>query len=289
MRWAECAACVGALLLGGFVHAEAPAYGKVETFQPGKKYNCVPTADHKAWDCSESGKAAQQQARDDAPAAPPSSSSPVPGEPTPKASALPSYLTNSAAGNRPNSPMPAASETPPIAPESRVETKPSPTPKSQSVEPASAPPQSAPASAPPAQPRPVARPTPAPAAAEKAPIPPPPAEPLAAQPVAKPAPAAHLESQASDNEFTSLSGEQYVLELAHADSADLDVPAVPRGKVYKLHLRQNGAERWLLLWGPFDSVESARAARDEIAARGATPGWPRRVAPLQAEARRNSE
>src|SRR5215475_12980098 len=30
-------------------------YGKVETFQPGKKYNCVPTPDHKGWDCRELG------------------------------------------------------------------------------------------------------------------------------------------------------------------------------------------------------------------------------------------
>ena len=107
------------------------------------------------------------------------------------------------------------------------------------------------------------------------------------EPVAKPVQAARIQTPAprSDNEFANLPGEQYVLELAHADSADIEIPAVPRGKVYKLHLRQNGAGRWLLLWGPFDSVESARAARDEIAAQGATPGWPRRVAPLQAEAR----
>jgi hypothetical protein len=91
----------------------------------------------------------------------------------------------------------------------------------------------------------------------------------------------------AENEFANLPGDQYVLELAHADSDAIDLPAVAHGKVYKLHLRQNGAERWLLLWGPFDSIESARAARDEIATQGATPGWPRRIAPLQAEARKS--
>ena len=290
MRWAECSAFVSALLLAGSVHADAPAYGKVETFQPGKKYNCVPTADRKAWDCSESGKAAQQQTHDDTPVAQPSPSNPPPAEPALKASALPSYLTNSAAGsNRTNSPVPAASANPPIAPESRVEKNPSPAPEMQPFEPA--PPQAASVSAPPSQSPPAARSTPASTAAEKSPVPPPTKSTAAAQAVAKPASAARRQTQMprSDDEFASLSGEQYVLELAHADGADLNVPVVPRGKVYKLHLRQNGAERWLLLWGPFESVESARAARDEIAAQGTTPGWPRRVAPLQAEARRNSE
>jgi hypothetical protein len=36
------------------VAAPPPGYGKVETFQPGRKYNCVPTADRKGWDCQES-------------------------------------------------------------------------------------------------------------------------------------------------------------------------------------------------------------------------------------------
>jgi hypothetical protein len=94
----------------------------------------------------------------------------------------------------------------------------------------------------------------------------------------------------SPSDFLALPGDQYVIELAHADSAaELPEPAVPRGTVYKLRLHQNGGERWLLLWGAFDSVESARAARDEVSATGLAPGWPRRIAPLQAEARRTTE
>ena len=55
MRSAE-VACL-ALALGTLIASPTPAaepqYGKVETFQPGKKYTCVPTADHKGWDCNE--------------------------------------------------------------------------------------------------------------------------------------------------------------------------------------------------------------------------------------------
>src|SRR5580765_3842441 len=41
------------LMFGANAQADEPKYGKVETFQPGKKYTCVPTADHKGWDCNE--------------------------------------------------------------------------------------------------------------------------------------------------------------------------------------------------------------------------------------------
>jgi len=92
-------------------------------------------------------------------------------------------------------------------------------------------------------------------------------------------------------DFLALPATQYVIELAHADSAaGLDAarsaahPA--HGEVYELHLSQNGNDAWLLLWGPFADLPAARAARDELAAQGATPGWPRRIGPLQTEARR---
>jgi len=83
-----------------------------------------------------------------------------------------------------------------------------------------------------------------------------------------------------------LPGEQYVIELAHgADESALAGVALPdRGEVYKLHLQQNGADLWLLVWGSFPDVTAARAARAEITQ--GTPGWPRRVAPLQTEVRR---
>src|SRR5438045_1100199 len=101
MGWLERSA-LAALLIAGCAHADAPTYGKVETFQPGKKYNCVPTPDHKAWDCSESGKAAESPARESAPTPPPAASQPPP-EVAPKTSALPGYLTNAAASGRPTS------------------------------------------------------------------------------------------------------------------------------------------------------------------------------------------
>jgi len=86
--------------------------------------------------------------------------------------------------------------------------------------------------------------------------------------------------------FLALPGEQYVIELAHgANESDLaGVVAPDQRQVYKLHLRQNGADVWLLVWGSFPDVGAARAARAEITQ--GTPGWPRRIAPLQAEVRR---
>ena len=63
---------------------------------------------------------------------------------------------------------------------------------------------------------------------------------------------------------------------------------VPHGEVYELHLRQNGSDNWLLVWGSFADVGAARAARGELPA-DARAGWPRRVAPLQAEVRRIQE
>lgn len=93
--------------------------------------------------------------------------------------------------------------------------------------------------------------------------------------------------------FLNLPGEQYVIELAHAEhAADIATARaavhVPRGEVYELHLRQNGGDVWLLVWGNFDDVGAARAARGELPA-DAHAGWPRRVAPLQAEVRRAQE
>jgi hypothetical protein len=266
-----------AALLGiaASAHADPSDYGKVDTFQPGKKYNCVPTADHKSWDCNVTGNAESAPAPVPAqtPAAP--AAAPVhetapaapPEQPPPHASALPSYLTNSAA-NQPMRPMPAT-PAPKPAPQPRV--------KGPQI-PAQAP--AAPAANPPPAPQPAA-PTPQPAATA----------PQAAAPAPKPAPIVAAPSTTAGPDFLALPATQYVIELAHADSAaGLDAarsaahPA--HGEVYELHLSQNGNDAWLLLWGPFADLPAARAARDELAAQGATPGWPRRIGPLQTEARR---
>ena len=39
------------------VYAQSTPYNTSDTFQPGRKYNCVPTADRKGWECNEIGKA----------------------------------------------------------------------------------------------------------------------------------------------------------------------------------------------------------------------------------------
>ena len=118
--------------------------------------------------------------------------------------------------------------------------------------------------------------------------------PASANPPPAPEPAAPAPNRAvatsgvgtNTNAFLALPGDQYVIELAHgADESDLASVAAPgRGEVYKLHLRQNGADVWLLVWGSFADVGAARAARAEVTQ--GTPGWPRRIAPLQTEVRR---
>jgi len=83
----------------------------------------------------------------------------------------------------------------------------------------------------------------------------------------------------------------YVIELAHstrkAELATLrDSLGLTHGELYELHLRREGDDWWLLVWGTFDSVESARSARNEVPSDAAiNAGWPRRVGVLQSEAR----
>src|SRR5512135_1412224 len=90
--------------------AADPKYGKVDTFEPGKKYTCVPTADHKGWNCSEvapgkpgeKGSSSAPPAETTPVAPPPAPRTPEPPPATPipapapqsrpKAAALPSYL-----------------------------------------------------------------------------------------------------------------------------------------------------------------------------------------------------
>lgn len=84
-----------------------------------------------------------------------------------------------------------------------------------------------------------------------------------------------------------------MIELAHGDDQASIAAAraalnLPNGQAYELHLRQNGSDSWLLVWGSFDDVGAARAARGELPV-DAHAGWPRRVAPLQAEVRRAQE
>lgn len=252
------------LCAAGAALADPPDYGKADTFQPGKKYNCVPTADRKGWDCKETGKA-------DIPAAPPPAMPPerppaatpapvahaaAPAQAaTPHSSALPSYLTNSGA-NQPMQPMPAAAAPKP-APKPRVKGPMVPA-------------------------RTVVQTRPAPKS-EQAPT-----EPTRVEPTPESAllPAAPAPAPAAQD-FLALPADAYVIELAHAATAtDLAAPNPACGKVYKLHLHQNGADVWLLVCGPYENLQAARAARGELAAQGATAGWPRRVGPLQTEVRR---
>ncbi|MBU6200277.1 MAG: hypothetical protein KGP08_11555 [Xanthomonadaceae bacterium] len=220
--------------------ADPSDYGKVDTFQPGKKYNCVPSADRKGWDCKVTGNAdvpqvpqsAQAPAAAPAPAHEAFPAAPA-APPTAKASALPGYLAAPNPGDS-MQPMPAAPTLKP-APKPRVKGP---------MVPAS----------------------------------------TAGQAPAKPA---RVEPAPAAQDFLALPADAYVIELAQAPSESGLVSAnPPLAKVYKVHLRQNGADVWLLVCGPYQNLQAARAARGELAAQGTTPGWPRRVGPLQTEARR---
>lgn len=283
MRWVERGALAAALIFAGLAHADAPRYGKVETFQPGKKYHCVPTPDHKAWDCNESGKASEPRAETAAPPAP-APGTDTTAESAPKATALPSYLKNSAQRGQAHTIAPAPAPVPASAP------APVPAPTPAPTEPTPAP---VPTSAPAPVPAPKSAPTAPPVA--RAPAPQPVAAPTAvAEPPASVSPSASINAGApvGNREFLALPASSYIVEIAHsanrADLAALHASLhLPLGELYELHLTRDGGDWWLLVWGPFSDIESARAARSDVPADATVnAGWPRRVAPLQAEARR---
>ncbi len=98
-----------------------------------------------------------------------------------------------------------------------------------------------------------------------------------------------------NREFLALSSSSYIVELAHgASRSELEALRTSlhpsRGELYELHLQRDGNDWWLLVWGAFDSVDAARAARSELSADAPiNAGWPRPVAALQNEARRIGE
>lgn len=286
------ASCTAALLVAlscfaASVIAQPAPYNTSDTFQPGKKYNCVPTADRKGWDCNEIGKADQpQSAKPVQPAAvPPAPSAPgnvstapaptptpIPSAPAPTTNAdhssrLPTYLTNDSAT------APAVTTPPPStisATAARANAPPLPTEEKHVT---------------PIKPAPVEKPARVVAthpATSAAPKPTPPRETPRA-------------INSAGDDFMSLSGDHFVVELAHAARrSDLtttrDALHIAHGQFYEVHFRQNGGDAWLLVWGSFDTIEAARSARSELAQSSSAPiGFPRRVAPLQAEARRVSE
>jgi septal ring-binding cell division protein DamX len=114
----------------------------------------------------------------------------------------------------------------------------------------------------------------------------------AAQKPATPSPRAAVNG---NREFLALSSSSYIVELAHGVSrSELEALRTSlhpsRGELYELHLQRDGNDWWLLVWGAFDSVDAARAARSELSADAPiNAGWPRPVAALQNEARRTGD
>jgi|GEM_PF-2377857 len=297
-RVSVAAALLIALSCCGSVFAQSAPYNTSDTFQPGRKYNCVPTADRKGWECNEIGKpekSARGEASNEPSPAPPAPAveetkptsptpTPAPSQPsTDRSSSLPSYLTSAAAsGSAAPAPPPSTiSATANHANEPPIQSVPQPSP----AKPPTAPTKAAPLAPPRASPAVVAKPS----VGESHPAPSAPRKPSA------PARETSHPKIPANGEFMELAGDRFVIELAHAPrqsdlAASRDAMHISHGDFYEVHLRQNGADAWLLLWGAFDTIEAARSARSELAqGTSATVGWPRRVAPLQAEARRVSE
>jgi hypothetical protein len=267
------------------VIAQPAPYNTSDTFQPGKKYNCVPTADRKGWDCNEIGKADQPQsakpvqptAVPPAPSAPGNVSTapapaPIPSAAAPTTNAdpssrLPTYLTNDSAT------APAATTPPPStlsATAARANAPPVPT-EAKPVKPIKSPAIEKPARVVATYPATPAAPKPTP-----------------------PRDTPRAINSAGDD-FMSLAGDRFVIELAHASQrSDLattrDALHIAQGQFYDVHFLQNGGDAWLLVWGSFDTIQAARSARSDLTQNTSVAvGFPRRVAPLQAEARRVSE
>ena len=112
MRLADAARrqfAAAAFLAFGATAAE-PRYGKVETFEPGKKYTCAPTADRKGWDCKELGAADRRTIRENGAAAtPPPPSPPIASPPN----ASPPHATPAQTRGAADEPRAVVSPTPP--------------------------------------------------------------------------------------------------------------------------------------------------------------------------------
>ncbi len=296
----------------------------MDTFEPGKKYSCIPSADRKGWDCKQSGTATNAEAapaQNHAAAVAPASVShcsdracthlrrrgpprPLRLHPFPpvvqarqqprrqtSSGALPNYLKATAASPPPASPGPIPAA-PPVAVPAAVAQAPVPATTSRPV----AAPPVAPATVSPAR-HGVAAPAPQtrattrlrhrglrlPNTSRPHRLPP------SRCRLERPAPSPPSHAASASGSFLDLPGDHYVIELAHGER-EADVASartalhVPHGEVYELHLRQNGSDNWLLVWGSFGDVGAARVARGELPA-DVHAGWPRRVAPLQAEVR----
>lgn len=294
MRWVDYLFAAALVLIATSVSAQSE-YGKVETFQPGKKYNCVPTADRKGWDCQESGVAPKPSPT---PTPPPPATTPTPAPATPATSERVEPVAPAPESPPPSNPMPAPSAKPTALP-SYLRAQPAPMPRP------AAPPPAPIAAAPKPEPAPVATPPPRetpPAPVVSTPAPPPAPEP-ATKPTAptpppvaaSPSPTPASGSAHGNRDFLTLPASNYVIELAHGASRG-DLAALrgslrlPRGELYELHLSRDGGDWWVLVWASFDSMSAARAARSELPTDAAiSVGWPRQIAPLQNEVRRRPE
>src|SRR5262249_26031793 len=157
--------------------AAEPEYGKVETFEPGKKYNCVPTPDHKGWDCQETGKdagkrpAAQKKPEAETPVAHSSPPAAPQASPTAESRLVAESTAPPASTHVAEHAVPAPPEPAPAAP--RGAALPSylraPGSRSGNDEPPSSPPSAAAAEAPPAPEPAAAAPAPERAAEPMAP------------------------------------------------------------------------------------------------------------------------
>lgn len=272
-----------------FATIGASAQDNEHVFEPGTKHACTPAADRRSWVCSASDPAdargtptgSRDTASRDAPARAETASKSAPHDDTvsapppaaPRSSrSVPSYLL--APESRTSSP-PQSGPAP-------IPAKPAPV-KTPSIQQPTEPAASAPSD------KPAAASVPPPATSTPEPAKPvQPSRPLETAPPSRSTPAAALDNDA----FRAIAPSAFVLELAHGSSREAVAGtgtglALPHGRTYLLHLLHDGSDWFVLAWGEFDSLESARAARDEATAAGVSGvGFPRRAGPLQEEIRR---
>jgi septal ring-binding cell division protein DamX len=93
-------------------------------------------------------------------------------------------------------------------------------------------------------------------------------------------------------DFLALDAARFTVQLARSSSPEgfdtlLTRLNVSSAVTYRVAIDQNGNTTWVLLWGDYPDIESARQAARALPAELVRGAWPRKIGPLQDEARRS--
>jgi septal ring-binding cell division protein DamX len=113
----------------------------------------------------------------------------------------------------------------------------------------------------------------------------------AAMPEPPPTPSDYVSAEAM-GDFLRLDPARFTVQLARANSADgfdtllarLDVSTTA---TYRVAMGNAGSTTWVLLWGDYADIDSARQAARALPVELVRGAWPRKIGPLQDEARRS--